>query len=86
MYSLEFLKKKVQKRFYNYVSRRQDILSKLERLKADPRRALDAHPLDRELEGSWSCWLGSNLRMVYLIDDEQKKIFVLTIGTHNTVY
>lgn len=76
----------MQKKFDYYISLRQDILQKLERLKLEPRKALDAHPLSKELTGAWSCWLGSNLRLVYTIDDLNKTIKILTIGTHNKVY
>jgi len=48
------------------------IKEKLDKLKIDPRRNLGAHPLHGRLEGKWSCWLGSNIRMIYSINDIEK--------------
>ena len=65
-----------------YIKERQDIASKLQRLKQSPRTEIGAHPLHGRLADKWSCWLGSNIRMIYSIDDSAKKIIVEAIGTH----
>lgn len=65
-----------------YLSFRNDIREKLDRLKIEPRKANGAHPLHGRLEGKWSCWLGSNIRMVYIIDDEEELIIIEAVGSH----
>lgn len=85
MYSFYFETKRVEKKLEYYRHVRKDIALKLERLMLDPRRALDAHPLSGKLQGCWSCWLGSNIRLLYVIDDLEKKIVVISVGDH-TIY
>ena len=82
MYSLFTANSKTEKRLQEYIKLRKDIINKLERLKKDPRGELGAHPLHGRLAGKWSCWLGSNIRIVYVIDDLNKKIIVEAVGTH----
>ncbi len=82
MYRLTTRSSKAEKQFYNFLNSRQDIPEKLEKLKIDPRRELDAHKLRGKLEGKWSCSLGSDIRMVYEIDDENKEIVVIAVGSH----
>ena len=82
MYDVHPANKRVEKTLQELISSRNDILDKLRRLKEDPRRALDAHPLHGPLKGKWSCWLGYNLRMIYVIDDANKRIEVEAIGSH----
>ena len=61
----------------------RDLFSlKLQKLQQNPRRELDAHKLKGKLAGKWSCWLGSDLRRVYEIDDENKEIVVVAVGSH----
>lgn len=43
---------------------------------------LDAHKLKGKLAGKWSCYLGNNIRMVYEIDDINKEIIVVAVGSH----
>ena len=83
MYEIVTRNKRVEKKLVDYISSRKDILNKLERLKLNPRRECGAHPLKGKLEGKWSCWLGSNIRMTYKIDDHFKQIIAESIGTHN---
>lgn len=82
MYKLFTANTKTEKKLQEYVSFRDDIKDKLDRLKFDPRRANGAHPLHGKLAGKWACWLGSNLRLIYTIDDTQKIIIVISIGSH----
>ncbi len=82
MYDLVTKSKKAEKQYYEILYSRKDIFEKLERLRKDPRKDLDAHKLKGKLEGLWSCSLGSNTRMVYRIDDEKKEIVVFAVGSH----
>lgn len=79
-------KQKGRKQFYNYLHSRKGLPSKLEKLKDNPRKVLDAHKLKGKLEGKWSCSLGADIRMVYEIDDENKEIVVFTVGSHKEAY
>ncbi len=82
MYEIHPANKKVEKKLNKLIQARHDVVNKLRRLKQNPRKALDAHPLHGPLEGKWSCWLGSNLRIIYIIDDVNKKIEIEATGTH----
>lgn len=82
MYSIYIQSKKAQKILEEYIKFRTDIRDKLNKLKLDPRRSNGAHPLHGKLEGKWSCWLGSNIRMIYVIEDKNQKIIVQVIGSH----
>ena len=82
MYEIYPANRRVERELIELLQNRSDILDKLRRLKEEPRRALDAHPLHGHLKGKWSCWLGYNLRMIYVIDDANKRIEVEAIGSH----
>jgi addiction module RelE/StbE family toxin len=82
MYKLTTRSKKAEKQFYTGTSSRKGIPSKLDKLKADPRKELGAHKLKGKLEGKWSCSLGADIRMIYEIDDENKEIVVVAVGSH----
>ena len=82
MYTFVAINKRAEKEYHYYLQLRSDIRHKLQKLQEDPRRACGAHPLHGRFFGTWSCWLGSNIRMRYLIDDEKKLIFIMTIGSH----
>lgn len=82
MYRLQIANDRTEKRLREYIEQRSDIKNKLDRLKIDPRRELDAHTLHGRLVGKWSCWLGSNIRMIYSINDMQKVIIIEAVGTH----
>jgi len=82
MYKFTTRSRKAEKQFYHVLSLRKDILEKLEKLKSNPRRELNAHRLKGKLEGKWSCYLGGNIRLVYEIDDENKEIVVVAAGSH----
>ena len=82
MYEIYTANNKTEKLLQHYIKERQDVKGKLQRLKQSPRTEIGAHPLHGRLEGKWSCWLGSNIRMVYSIDDTNKRIIVEAAGTH----
>ena len=82
MYKLAVANTKTEKKLMQYISLREDIKDKLDRLKVDPRKANGAHPLHGALAGKWACWLGSNIRLIYVIDDEKKRITILAVGSH----
>lgn len=78
--------KKAEKQFYKILNSREGIPAKLEKLRNNPRRELDAHKLKGKLEGKWSCSLGYDIRIVYEIDDENKEIVVVAVGPHKEAY
>jgi addiction module RelE/StbE family toxin len=80
MYKITTRSKKAEKQFYSYLD--EAISLKLEKLMQNPRKELDAHKLKGKLEGKWSCSLGYDIRMVYEIDDENKEIMVVAVGSH----
>ncbi len=82
MYEIYPANKKIEKTLEKLIEKRRDIVEKLKRLQEDPRKNLDAHPLHGPLAGKWSCWLGSNLRIIYIIDDENKRIEIEGAGSH----
>lgn len=82
MYKLFTANTKTEKRLKEYVSCRQDIREKLDKLKIEPRKANGAHPLHGRLEGKWSCWLGYNIRMIYSIDNKEEIIIIEAVGSH----
>ena len=82
MYRIFTANSKTEKILQEYISLRNDIKEKLDKLKLEPRRANGAHPLRGKLEGKWSCWLGSNVRAIYIIDDKEKKIIIMAVGSH----
>ena len=67
----------------------RDLASALELLAADcfhPR--LKTHKLKGELEGSWACSAGYDLRIVFNFVEYEgsEAILLLTVGTHEEVY
>ncbi len=82
MYKIFTANSKVEKRLQKYLILREDIKDKLEKLKNNPRKELDAHKLHGRLKEKWSCWLGSNLRIIYSINDYNQKVIIEAIGTH----
>lgn len=82
MYKLTTRSRRAEKQFYDILNSREGIPEKLEKLKIDPRRESDAHKLRGKLEGKWSCSLGGDIRMIYEIDDENKEIVVVAVGSH----
>lgn len=82
MYKLFTANTQTTKILKEYISLRADIKEKLDKLKTDPRRNIGAHLLHGRLNGKWSCWLGSNIRMIYSIDDKKSAIVIEAIGSH----
>ena len=83
MYKIMSASKRIEKKLREYMTWRSDIANKLDRLKLNPRKEVGAHPLHGRLVRKWACWLGSNIRLVYSIDDDNKLIILQAIGTHN---
>ena len=81
-YKLFIANSKTEKILNDYIKSRSDIKHKLNNLKIDPRKLNGAHPLHGRLEGKWSCWLGSNIRMIYIIDEKEKMIIIQAVGSH----
>lgn len=82
MYDIYTANSKAEKRLKEYITARKDIQEKLQRLKQSPRTEIGAHPLHGRLKGKWGCWLGYDIRMIYSIDDQNRKIIVEAVGTH----
>ncbi len=82
MYKIYTANKKTEKKLLEYIFLRNDLKDKLNRLKTNPRRENGAHQLHGELFGKWACWLGSNIRMIYILDDKNKIILIQAVGTH----
>ena len=82
MYEFYVANSKTEKNLRELVEKRNDVKDKLNRLKSDPRRESGAHPLHGRLKGKWACWLGSDVRMVYSINDENKQITIEAVGSH----
>lgn len=82
MYSISTANKKTEKRLQEYIKLRLDIKNKLDMLKIAPRKANGAHPLHGRLAGKWACWLGSNIRLIYSINDFKKVIIIEAVGSH----
>ncbi len=82
MYKIFTANSKTEKRLQEYLLSRQDIKAKLDKLRLEPRKSNGAHPLHGSLSGKWGCWLGSNIRMIYIIDDQKSQIIVLAVGSH----
>lgn len=82
MYKLFIANSKTEKRLKDYIVSRNDIKYKLDALKKEPRSANGAHPLHGRLAGKWAGWLGSNIRIIYCINDEEGIIIIEAVGTH----
>jgi len=82
MYKLFTANTKTEKILQGYISLRNDIKEKLDRLKIDPRRANGAHPLHGRLDGKFGAWLGANIRIIYTIDDSEHLIIIEAVGSH----
>ncbi len=82
MYSLFTANSKTEKRLKEYIISRKDIKDKLDRLRENPYKANGAHQLHGKLAGKFACWLGSNIRLIYLIDETKKAIIIEAVGTH----
>ena len=65
MYNFTTHSKKAKKQVYKVLNSKNNVKEKLQRLKNNPRRELNAHKLKGKLEGKWSCWLGGDLRLIY---------------------
>ncbi len=82
MYSLFTANSKTERKLKQYIALRDDIKNKLDRLKDNPYRANGAHQLHGKLSGKFACWLGSNIRIIYIINEIKKSIIIEAVGTH----
>ncbi len=82
MYKLFTANSKTEKLLKKYIELQNNIKEKLDKLKENPHKAIGAHPLHGKLKGKWTCWLGSNIRAIYIIDSKNKKIIIQAVGTH----
>jgi len=82
MYKIFTANNKTEKILRKYISLKLNIKNKLDLLKLNPRKYNGAHPLHGRLKGKWACWLGSNIRLIYNINDNEKIIIIQAIGTH----
>jgi len=84
MYKISTRSKKAEKQFYSFLN--DKVSKKLELLKQNPRNNLGAHKLKGKLKDFWSCWFGSNIRMIYEIDDVNREIIVVAVGSHKVYF
>ncbi|MAG76028.1 MAG: hypothetical protein CL811_04630 [Colwelliaceae bacterium] len=82
MYKLFTANNKAKKRLRQYIKLRPSIKEILDRLRENPRKEAGAHPLHGRLKGKWGCWLGSNIRVIYTINDKEKSITIQAVGSH----
>jgi len=82
MYKIFTANTKTEKILQKYISIKQNIKNKLDLLKINPRKYNGAHTLHGRLKGKWACWLGSNIRAIYSINDKEKIIILEAVGTH----
>ena len=82
MYEFYVANSRAEKNLREAIQNRNDVKDKLDRLKNNPRTEAGAHPLHGKLKGKWACWLGSDIRMIYSIDDEKKQIIIEAVGSH----
>jgi len=73
---------KTEKLLRYYIKSQSNIKNKLNKLRENPKKAIGAHPLHGKLKGKWACWLGSNIRAIYIIDEKEKSIIIQSVGTH----
>ncbi len=73
---------KTEKLLIKYISQNPKIKNKLDRLKQNPRKEIGAHPLHGKLKGKFACWLASNIRAIYTIEEKTFAIIIQAIGTH----
>ena len=83
MYEIHTINSKTEKKLKKYIESRRDIKNKLDKLRENPYKNNGAHKLHGRFEGKWACWLGSNMRAVYNINNEKKIVLIEAVGTHN---
>ena len=82
MYKIFIANRKTERKLIEYMRIRKDIKEKLQKLRTNPREDIGAHPLHGRLDSKWSCWLGSNIRIIYSIKDDDRLIIIEAVGTH----
>jgi addiction module RelE/StbE family toxin len=83
MYEIYVANSKTEKILRKNILINPKIKNKLDRLKENPTRVLNAHIPHGKLKGKWACWLESNLRMIYSLDLKNNIIIIEAIGSHN---
>lgn len=86
MYKVTTRNKKVKRILEEYISSRKSIEERIRLLQQNPRKESGAHPLNGKLTKKWACWLGSNIRMIYEIDDFTKEIIIDAVGSHKIYF
>jgi mRNA-degrading endonuclease YafQ of YafQ-DinJ toxin-antitoxin module len=82
IYKLYTANSKTEKRLKEYLDQSENIKLKLDRLKENPYKSNSAHKLYGRLLGKWACWLGSNIRAIYIINEKDKTVIIEAVGTH----
>ena len=72
MYEIHTINSKTEKKLKEYIKSRNDIKQKLDRLSENPFKTNGAHQLHGRLEDKWACWLGSNIRIIYTINNKNR--------------
>ena len=84
MYKITTRTQRAEKQFKDFLDNK--IKAKLELLKQNPRKNLGAHKLKGKLKDFWSCWFGADIRMIYEIDDKNKEIVIIAVGSHKVYF
>jgi addiction module RelE/StbE family toxin len=91
IYWTSSFKKGYKKAVNKYPQFREDILQAIQELKENPHSThLKTHKLKGELEGSYACSVGYNLRIIFnLVKNsvtQKSEILLIDVGTHDEVY
>jgi len=81
-YKIFVANSKTEKILRKYIQQNSKIKNRLDKLRINPYKEIGAHSLHGKLKGKWACWLGSNIRAIYIINEKTKSIIVEAIGTH----
>jgi addiction module RelE/StbE family toxin len=82
MYEIFTANSKTEKLLRGYILMNPKIKEKLDKLKQNPKKEIGAHPLHGKFKGKFACWLESNLRAIYTINEKTKLIIIEAVGTH----
>ena len=82
MYEIYTANKKTERKLTEYLKSREDLKEKLDKLGENPRKANGSHQLHGRLKGKYACWIGSNIRMIFSINENMKRVIIEAVGTH----